>query len=52
MMMYELILTGRFKKSLRLARKRGLDISLLEKVVTMLQGDITLETSYEKSTIN
>ena len=28
-MQYELILTGRFKKSLKLDRKRGLDISLL-----------------------
>ena len=26
-MQYELILTGKFKKSLKLARKRGLDIS-------------------------
>lgn len=47
MMTYELILTGRFKKSLKLARKRGLDISLLEKVVTMLQRDITLEEKYK-----
>lgn len=29
-MLYELILTGKFKKSLKLARKRGLDISLLK----------------------
>ena len=28
-MQYELILTGKFKKSLKLARKRGLDITLL-----------------------
>ena len=47
MMTYELILTGRFKKSLKLARKRGLDIALLEKVVTMLQRDITLEEKYK-----
>lgn len=35
-MPYELILTGKFKKSLKLAGKRGLDISLLEDVVTKL----------------
>ena len=29
-MMYDLILTGKFKKSLKLAKKRGLNISLLE----------------------
>lgn len=45
-MLYELILTGKFKKSLKLARKRGLDISLLENVVTMLQKDIPLEEKH------
>ena len=45
-MKYELILTGKFKKSLKLARKRGLDISLLEDVVTMLQNNIPLEEKY------
>ena len=46
-MQYELILTGKFKKSLKLARKRGLDISLLENVVTMLQNNIVLEEKYK-----
>lgn len=32
-MKYELVLTGRFKKGLKLAKKRGLNISLLEDVV-------------------
>lgn len=41
-MKYELILTGKFKKSLKRAKKRGLDISLLERVVDMLQNDIKL----------
>ena len=41
-MIYELILTGKFKKSLKRAKKRGLDISLLEEVVDMLQNDINL----------
>ena len=45
-MQYELILTGKFKKSLKLARKRGLDLSLLENVVTMLQNNISLEEKY------
>ena len=47
-MQYELILTGKFKKSLKLARKRGLDISLLENVVTMLQNNIVLEEKYKE----
>lgn len=45
-MIYEIILTGRFKKSLKRAKKRGLDISLLEEVVDMLQNDIKLEDKY------
>ena len=35
-MKYELILSGKFKKSLKAARKRGLDISLLESIVDKL----------------
>lgn len=46
-MQYELILTGKFKKSLKLARKRGLDITLLDDIVTMLQNNIPLEESIE-----
>ena len=45
-MIYELILTGEFKKSLKRAKKRGLDISLLEEVVDKLQNDIELEDKY------
>ena len=45
-MQYELILTGKFKKSLKLVRKRGLDISLLEDIVTMLQNNIPLEEKH------
>ena len=45
-MQYELILTGKFKKSLKLAKKRGLDLKLLDKVITMLQNDIHLEEKY------
>ena len=45
-MQYELILTGKFKKSLKLAKKRGLDLKLLDRVITMLQNDIPLEEKY------
>ena len=45
-MQYELILTGKFKKGLKLAKKRGLDLKLLDKVITMLQNDISLEEKY------
>lgn len=42
-MQYELILTGKFKKSLKLAKKRVFDLKLLDKVISMLQNDIPLE---------
>lgn len=45
-MKYELILTGKFKKDLKLAKKRGLDINLLESVIDKLQNDIPLEDKY------
>lgn len=45
-MCYELILTRKFKKSLKLAKKRGLDLNLLEKVITSLQNNIPLEEKY------
>ena len=45
-MKYRLVLTGKFKKSLKLAKKRGLNISLMENVVdTLLQG-IPLDEKY------
>ena len=45
-MCYELILARKFKKSLKLAKKRGLDLNLLEKVITSLQNNIPLEEKY------
>ena len=42
-MKYELVLTGKFKKGLRLAQKRGLNISLLEEIVEKLLHKIPLE---------
>ena len=44
---YELILTSKFKKSLKRAQKRGLDISLLDNIVGKLQSGITLEKKYK-----
>ena len=37
----------RFKKGLKLAVKRGLDISLLEKIVEKLKAKIPLEAKYK-----
>lgn len=45
-MIYEVILTGKFKKSLKIAKKRGLDLLLLDRVVTMLQNNVSLEEKY------
>ena len=42
-MKYELVLTGKFKKGLRVAKKRGLNISLLEDIVERLLHKIPLE---------
>ncbi len=44
---YQLILTGKFKKSLKLAKKRGFDIGLLEKVVDVLQSGLPLDKKYK-----
>lgn len=45
-MKYDLVLTGKFKKGLKLAKKRGLNIELLEEVVDKLQNGIPLEKKY------
>ena len=45
-MRYKLILTGKFKKSLKLAKKRGLDISLMENVIDTLQQGLPLDEKY------
>lgn len=42
-MKYELALTGKFKKGLKLARKRGLNIKLLEDIVEKLSKGIPLD---------
>lgn len=46
-MKYSLILTSKFKKSLKLAKKRGLNISLLEQIVEKLLRDEPLEPRYK-----
>ena len=46
-MKYELILSGKFKKSLKAAKKRGLDIALLDLVVDKLLQGIPLDTKYK-----
>ena len=46
-MKYDLVLSGRFKKSLKLAKKRGLDISLLDSVVEDLLHQIPLNAKYK-----
>ena len=46
-MKYSLILSGRFKRSLKLARKRRLNIDLLDSVVERLINGIPLENKYK-----
>lgn len=45
-MKYELALTGSFKKSLKLSKKRGLNIDLLDAVVDKLLRGVPLEVKY------
>ena len=45
-MVYELIKTSRFEAGVKLARKRGLDISLLEDVIEKLRLDQPLEAKH------
>jgi mRNA interferase YafQ len=45
-MIYELKKTSQFKSSIKLARKRGLDISLLEEIIEKLRTDEILEQKY------
>ncbi len=45
-MKYSLRTSGKFKKGLKLAKKRGLDIELLNTVIEKLQQGIPLEEKY------
>ena len=44
--------SSRFKKGLRLAVKRGLDISLLEEIVEKLKTRVPLEAKYKDHPLN
>ncbi len=44
--------SNRFKRGLRLAAKRGLDISLLEEIVEKLQLGITLDAKYKDHSLS
>ena len=44
--MFRIAYTSRFKKDLKRCTKRGLDISLLEKAIELLQLTGTLPTTY------
>jgi len=46
-MKYELVLSGRFKKGLKTAKKRGLNISLLNSIVDKLLQGIPLDEKYQ-----
>ena len=45
-MVYELLKTSRFKAGVKLVRKRGLDISLLENVIEKLRLDQPLDAKH------
>lgn len=45
-MKYSLTIMGKFKKTFKLARKRGLDVNLLNQIVNRLQNGETLDEKY------
>lgn len=45
-MIYEVKWSGKFKKGYKLAKKRGLDISLLEEIIDKLRRGIPLEEKH------
>lgn len=47
MMKYELVLSTRFKKGFKLAKKRGLNVTLLNEVVDLLLAGQTLDAKYK-----
>ncbi len=46
-MKYELVLSGKFKKGLKIAKKRGLNISLLDSIVDKLLQGKPLDEKYK-----
>lgn len=51
-MKYTLKPTSTFKKEVRLAKKRNLNLSLLEEVITLLANDETLPEKYKDHTLH
>ena len=49
---YEIVQTGRFKRDLKLARKRGYDLSLLGVVVDMLAAGTELPEKYRDHSLS
>lgn len=49
--MYKIVATGRFKKDLKLANKRGYNLSLLSEVVDMLASGEPLPPKYKDHSI-
>lgn len=49
---YEIVQTGRFKRDLKLARKRGYDLSLLGVVVDMLAAGNELPGKYRDHSLS
>lgn len=49
---YQIVQTGRFKKDLRLARKRGYDLSLMGSVVNMLAAGCELPQKYKDHSLS
>ena len=49
---YEIVQTGRFKRDLKLARKRGYDLSLLGVVVDMLAAGNELPEKYRDHSLS
>ena len=45
-MMYEIVLSNRFRKDLKIASKRGYDMDLLDEIVTKLARGETLPPRY------
>ena len=43
--MFELVYTNRFKKDIKLLRKRGIDLEILKKAITRLEitGELPIE---------
>ncbi len=50
--MYEVRFTSAYKKSYKLMKKRGLDLSLLDNVVDMLRQGKPLEKKYRDHGLN